>query len=93
MVDLIRANQASHLLQRLNDKRCAAIRITECELNPIPMDGPALLRLRFETVPNFPYFSIQSMHFATEPLPHGIIGTDDVEFFGDPSMSRSLYTM
>jgi hypothetical protein len=36
------------------------------------------------------YFSIQSAHFATLPLPHGMIGTDDVEFFGDPSMILSL---
>jgi hypothetical protein len=39
------------------------------------------------------YFSIQSPHLATGSLPHGMIGTDEVEFFGDPSMIRSLYTM
>ena len=36
------------------------------------------------------YFSIQSAHFATLPLPHGMIGTEEVEFFGDPSMILSL---
>jgi hypothetical protein len=36
------------------------------------------------------YFSIQSAHFATGSLPHGMIGTEEVEFFGDPSMIRSL---
>ena len=39
------------------------------------------------------YFSTQSAHFATLPIPHGMIGTEDVEFFGDPSMILSLYTM
>jgi hypothetical protein len=33
------------------------------------------------------------VHFATAPVPHGMIGTEDVEFFGDPSMILSLYTM
>ena len=37
-----------------------------------------------------PYLTIQSAHFATASLPHGIIGTEEVEFFGDPSMIRSL---
>ena len=37
--------------------------------------------------------SIQSPHFSTCPsLPHGITGTDEVEFFGEPSMSLSEYT-
>src|SRR5262249_12318046 len=39
------------------------------------------------------YFSTQSAHFATESPPHGMIGTDEVEFFGEPSMMRSLNTM
>ncbi len=41
-----------------------------------------------------PYFSTQSAHFATsEFAPQGMIGTDEVEFFGEPSISRSEYTM
>ena len=38
--------------------------------------------------------SIQSAHFSTWPsVPHGITGTDEVEFFGEPSISLSEYTM
>ncbi len=38
--------------------------------------------------------SIQSAHFSTWPsAPHGITGTDEVEFFGEPSISLSEYTM
>lgn len=37
-----------------------------------------------------PLFLIQSAHLATAPLAHGVIGTDEVEFLGDPSMIRSL---
>jgi hypothetical protein len=38
--------------------------------------------------------SIQSPHFSTWPsVPHGITGTDEVEFFGEPSISLSDYTM
>jgi hypothetical protein len=36
------------------------------------------------------YFSIQSTHFSTGSLPHGMIATDEVEFFGDPSIILSL---
>jgi hypothetical protein len=36
------------------------------------------------------YFETQSAHFWTWSLaPHGMIGTDEVEFWGDPSISRS----
>src|SRR5690606_30678321 len=36
------------------------------------------------------YFSTQSAQRGTSTLPpHGMIGTDDVEFFGEPSMRRS----
>ena len=32
----------------------------------------------------------KSAHFATSvPVPQGMIGTDDVEFFGEPSIRRS----
>jgi hypothetical protein len=35
-------------------------------------------------------FSTQSAHFCTSSLaPHGMTGTDDVEFFGEPSISLS----
>jgi hypothetical protein len=38
--------------------------------------------------------SIQSAHFSTCPsVPHGITGTEEVEFFGEPSISLSEYTM
>jgi putative ABC transport system substrate-binding protein len=37
-----------------------------------------------------PHFATQSAHFATAPFPHGMIGTEEVEFFGDPSMILSL---
>jgi hypothetical protein len=34
--------------------------------------------------------AIQSAHLcAASPAPHGITGTDDVEFFGEPSISLS----
>src|SRR5258705_1950652 len=42
------------------------------------------------TEPYQGYFSIHSEHFATGLLPHGIIGTEEVEFFGDPSIIRWL---
>lgn len=34
---------------------------------------------------------MNSPHFCTlvSPAPHGIIGTDEVEFFGEPSISLS----
>jgi hypothetical protein len=35
------------------------------------------------------YFSIHSAHFGTSVAPHGMIGTVEVEFFGEPSMMRS----
>jgi hypothetical protein len=36
------------------------------------------------------YFSTQSAHFGTSVVaPHGMIGTVEVEFFGEPSISRS----
>jgi hypothetical protein len=35
------------------------------------------------------YFSSQSAHFGTESLPHGMIGTLEVEFLGEPSISLS----
>jgi hypothetical protein len=35
-------------------------------------------------------YSTQSAHFCTSSLePHGITGTEEVEFFGEPSMSLS----
>jgi hypothetical protein len=35
-------------------------------------------------------YSTQSAHFCTSsPPPHGITGTEDVEFFGEPSIRRS----
>ena len=38
--------------------------------------------------------SIQSAHFSTCPSgPHGMTGTEEVEFFGEPSISLSEYTM
>lgn len=39
------------------------------------------------------HFSIQSAHFATAALPQGMIGTEEVEFLGDPSIILSLKTM
>jgi hypothetical protein len=38
---------------------------------------------------------MKSPHFCTaaSPAPQGMIGTDDVEFFGEPSISLSEYTM
>jgi len=37
-----------------------------------------------------PHFSTQSAHFGTSVLaPHGMIGTDEVEFLGEPSIRRS----
>jgi hypothetical protein len=36
------------------------------------------------------YLEIQSAHRATVPAPHGIIGTDEVEFLGEPSIILSL---
>jgi hypothetical protein len=34
--------------------------------------------------------STQSAHFSTwSVVPHGMIGTEEVEFFGEPSMSLS----
>ena len=43
---------------------------------------------------NRDYLSSHSAHFGTSPLvPHGMIGTVEVEFFGEPSISRSEYTM
>jgi hypothetical protein len=36
------------------------------------------------------YFSTKSAHFwIWSSWPHGMIGTDDVEFFGEPSIRRS----
>ena len=35
------------------------------------------------------HFSTQSAHFGTSVVPHGMIGTVEVEFFGEPSMMRS----
>jgi hypothetical protein len=35
------------------------------------------------------YFSTQSAHFGGGSAPHGMIGTVEVEFFGEPSMMRS----
>ena len=38
----------------------------------------------------FNYFSRKSAHFCIWSFcPQGIIGTDEVEFFGEPSMRRS----
>jgi hypothetical protein len=36
------------------------------------------------------YLSTQSAHLATGSPPQGMIGTVEVEFFGEPSMMRSL---
>jgi hypothetical protein len=37
------------------------------------------------------YFSTQAAHFCTAAsAPQGMIGTVEVEFFGEPSMMRSL---
>jgi hypothetical protein len=33
--------------------------------------------------------SSHSAHFGTSLAPHGMIGTVEVEFFGEPSMMRS----
>jgi len=40
-------------------------------------------------------YSIKSPHFWTVVSvgPHGMTGTDDVEFFGEPSINLSEYTM
>ena len=36
------------------------------------------------------HFSTKSPHFSIwSAEPHGMIGTEDVEFFGEPSMMRS----
>jgi hypothetical protein len=36
------------------------------------------------------YFSSQSEHFGTSvAAPHGMMGTVEVEFFGEPSIRRS----
>jgi hypothetical protein len=40
------------------------------------------------------HFSTHSAHFCTSSLPpQGMIGTEEVEFFGEPSTSLSEYTM
>lgn len=41
-----------------------------------------------------PYW-MNSPHFCTvaSPPPQGMIGTEEVEFFGEPSISLSEYTM
>jgi hypothetical protein len=40
------------------------------------------------------HFSMKSAHFGTSACaPQGMIGTLDVEFFGEPSMMRSENTM
>jgi hypothetical protein len=45
---------------------------------------------RWRTSESDHYPSIQSPHFCTSPLaPQGMIGTDEVEFFGEPSMILS----
>ena len=37
-----------------------------------------------------PHYFSQSAHFGGSPeVPHGMIGTDDVEFLGEPSTSLS----
>jgi hypothetical protein len=42
-------------------------------------------------MPQADYFSSQSAHFGTAASPpQGMIGTLEVEFFGEPSMIRSL---
>ena len=35
------------------------------------------------------YFSRKSLHFGAGSVPQGMIGTVDVEFFGDPSINLS----
>jgi hypothetical protein len=45
--------------------------------------------LSLRLCPPYAYFSIHSAHFGTSVEPHGMIGTVEVEFFGEPSMMRS----
>ena len=58
------------------------------------------LRAGFNPIPTFPILgkgfsggvqsSSASLHRGAGASPHGMIGTVDVEFFGDPSISLSV---
>src|SRR4051812_230615 len=60
---------------------------------PLASAGDKRTKSRPQPIPTEPgalYPSIQSPHFCTSPLaPQGMIGTDEVEFFGEPSMILS----
>jgi hypothetical protein len=79
----------------------AMVQLKPCQYSPDLDAGPLPItasrrntapdfQIKFSFSPGDSYFSIQSTHFATGSLPHGMIGTEEVEFFGDPSMIRSL---
>jgi hypothetical protein len=59
-----------------------------CDRHHIPKEPSPELRA---TPPAPNDYSTQSAHFGTSAfVPHGMIGTLEVEFFGEPSMMRSL---
>jgi hypothetical protein len=84
--------------------KCTNVDAARRNASPYPTTGnrcslalSELLRERILSCVRFVFenqCSIQSAHFSTWPsVPHGITGTDEVEFFGEPSISLSEYTM
>jgi hypothetical protein len=64
------------------DARCVLVRVEACT--------SAGQWLGFgEKQRDLRYFSNQSAHFGAVSAPHGMIGTVEVEFFGEPSISLS----
>ncbi len=80
-----RASEVCPLSERAASSRASAI--------PPPCRRPANIALKSPAASTFAdkRQRTKSAHFCTSPPPpHGAIGTDDVEFFGDPSINLSL---